>query len=94
MACNGALLEAELMKHPEWGVAVRRSDNSAHLVFWPREYVGRARGNDVEVLNPAGQVVARTGDWISAGGGESTIDGLSGFMMCPDGPTVIQGGAP
>jgi hypothetical protein len=91
MACNQALLEGELVIHSHWGVAVRGHD---YPIFWPKGYVGRARGDLVEILNPAGDVVARTGDVISAGGGGNTIDGVEGFKMCPNGPTVMQAGQP
>ena len=91
MSCNAALLEGELVIHPDWGVAVRGHNSP---IFWPLGYVGRARGDLVEILNPAGDVVARTGDVISAGGGGNTIDGVEGFKMCPNGPTVMQAGQP
>jgi hypothetical protein len=88
MACHGALLEGDLVTHSTWVVAVGRFE--PQLIFWPRGYAGRTRGDVIEILNPAGEVVARTGDRISAGGGGSTIDGIRGFVMCPDGPTVIK----
>jgi hypothetical protein len=90
MLCHLALLEAELIAHPDWGVAVEEPGGTATLVFWPRGYVGSARADHVEVLNADGDVVARTGDRITAGGGMAVIDGLEGFMMCPEGPTVID----
>ena len=85
MACNGALLEGELVVHPDWGVVVQ-----GETIVWPLGYVGRPRGDVIEILNPAGEVVARTGDVIQAGGGGS----VDGFKMCPEGPTVIQAGQP
>ena len=91
MMCNAALLEGELVVHPDWGVAVRGYE---YPIFWPLGYVGRSRGDLIEVLNPAGDVVARIGDVISAGGGGNTIDGVEGFKMCPHGPSVIQAGQP
>lgn len=85
MACNGALLEGELVIHPHRRVVVQ-----GEPIVWPLGYVGRARGEVIEILNPAGEVVARTGDMIEAGGGGS----LRGFKMCPHGPTVVQAGQP
>jgi hypothetical protein len=92
MECHGALLEGDLVTHPTWLVAVGRAE--PQLIFWPRGYAGRARGEQIEIVNGAGDVVARTGDRISAGGGGSTIDGVTGFVMCPDGPTVIEPAEP
>lgn len=59
-------------------------------ILWPMGYVGRVRGDVVEVLDPAGAVVARTGDVISVGGGGSD----DGFRMCPASATVIRPGRP
>ena len=91
MACNGALREGELVIHPDWGVALGGDD---YPIFWPLGYVGRARNERIEILDPAGDVVARTGDVISVGGGGSAVDGVEGFAMCPEGPTVIRAGQP
>lgn len=38
-------------------------------IVWPAGYTARAVGGDIEVLNPAGEVVARTGAPIILGGG-------------------------
>jgi hypothetical protein len=88
MACHGALLEATLISHPELGVAADLPDGPLPI-FWPSGFSGRAEGQEVAILNPHGEVVARTGDRIRAGGGGTTIDGVRGFEMCPEGPTVL-----
>ena len=85
MACNGALLEGQLTVDGASTLVVQGKP-----ILWPLGYVGRARGDVIEILNPAGEVVARTGDVIQVGGG-GTVDG---FKMCPHGPTVIQAGRP
>ena len=92
MACDGALLEGDLVKHPAWVVALDLAE--PRLIFWPKGYSGRARGDEIEILNPEGEVVARTGERITAGGGGGTIDGVGGFVMCPHGPTVIAPAGP
>ncbi len=85
MACNGALLEGQLAVQGASTIVVR-----GEPILWPLGYVGRARGGVIEILNAAGEVVARTGDLIQAGGGGS----VDGFKMCPHGPKVIKAGQP
>jgi hypothetical protein len=42
----------------------------------------------VELLDRNGQVVARAGDHIQAGGGYTTIGDVEGFSVCPAGIEV------
>ena len=89
-ACNGALLEGKLIAHPQWGLAVQNIGAEPLLVFWPHGWYRRDSGDHVELLDPDGEVIARAGDHISAGGGGININGVSGFKMCPRGPTISE----
>ena len=85
MECNAAELQGELAVDDGSSLTVH-----GKRILWPMGYVGRVRGDVIEVLDPAGLVVARTGDVISVGGGGSH----DGFRMCPASATVIRPGRP
>ena len=85
MECNAAELEGELALDDGSSLTV-----SGTRILWPMGYVGRVRGDVIEVRDAAGIVVARTGDVISVGGGGSN----DGFRMCPASATVIRPGRP
>src|SRR5688500_6817678 len=48
MACNGALLEGELVVRPDGTVTIRGRDSP---IFWPLGYVGRARNDRLEIID-------------------------------------------
>ena len=85
MECNGAELVGELAVDEGSRLTVH-----GRRILWPMGYVGRVRGDRIEVLDDSGDVVARTGDVIALGGGGSN----DGFRMCPESATVIQPGQP
>jgi hypothetical protein len=69
-ACPAALLEGTLVRHVEAGVAVQGDPLfSPSIVVWPHGYIARDAGATRELLNGSGAVVAREGDFFSAGGG-------------------------
>ncbi len=43
-----------------------------YLPIWPYGYSVNVEGGEIQVLNESGQVVARVGDIIKAGGGQTT----------------------
>lgn len=85
MACNAAELVGELSVDDGSSLTVH-----GKRILWPMGYVGRIRGDVIEILDSAGVMVARTGDVISVGGGGSN----DGFRMCPASATVIRPGRP
>jgi hypothetical protein len=85
IACHQALMTGPLIAHPRWGITVGGAPGEAPPVFWPNGYVARDAGDHLELLNDRGQVVARTGDIVSAAGGQGTINGMEGFIVCPVG---------
>jgi hypothetical protein len=71
-ACPLALLEGRLVRHEEFGVAVQGDPNFAPaVVVWPHGWAARDVVGVRELLDADGRVVAREGDFVSAGGGSS-----------------------
>ncbi len=68
------------------GCLVLASDSPEMVVVWPAGFTAVARDGGAEVLGADGSVVARSGEQISLGGGESNV-GVSG--PCLGGPTPI-----
>ena len=72
--CPAARLDGTLVADPETGTAVD-SRVGRKPVIWPFGFTARAAAGMVEVLDPAGKVVARTGERVGLSGGEITSDG-------------------
>jgi hypothetical protein len=47
-----------------------------YLIIWPNGYSLNNEGEEIQILDDSGQVVAKVGDTISAAGGKS------GWLMC------------
>jgi hypothetical protein len=68
--CPAALLEGTLVRHVEVGMAVQGDPLlPPSIVVWPHGYVARNVGGVRQLLDGNGAVVAREGDFFSAGGG-------------------------
>jgi hypothetical protein len=80
-ACNAALLEGELVIDDEFGFAVADVDGFATPVTWPHGYVARDAERR-ELLDSSRQVIAREGDHVALGGGQSAVG--PGFVVCGD----------
>ncbi len=81
--CHDALLEGTLVHHEAAGVAVQFDANSQPtVVAWPHGYVAADRAAARMLLDGQGRVVARVGDWISAGGGFTPPE--EWFHVCGD----------
>ena len=69
----------ELLPDASAGTAITWDlDHRTHPISWPPGFTGRSSGDQVEVLNEAGSVVARTGARISLMGG---FEGAT-FIAC------------
>ena len=78
-ACSAALLEGVLLRDDAAGFLVRHAEGFVTPIVWPDGY--SVRDEDVlELLDPAGAVVAREGDSVSAGGG--MIGNDEAFAVC------------
>lgn len=80
--CPSALIEGELVSHPEWGLTIRTAKGEADMTIWPHGYIGRRIGAAVQLLGADGQVVAREGDRITAGGGMYEVNGRKAIRVC------------
>jgi hypothetical protein len=80
-ACPAAQLEGELVADDEFGFAVTHADGFTTPVTWPDGYVARDAERR-ELLDGSGRVIAREGDQVALGGGESSVG--PGFVVCGD----------
>jgi hypothetical protein len=79
LACNDALLEGELVADDQFGFVVSHADGFNSAVTWPHGYVARDAPRR-ELLDDSGRVVAREGDIVALGGGETGAG--PGFVVC------------
>jgi len=69
----------------------------SYMIIWPYGYTVRLEDKTIQVLNADDQAVARVGDWIVLGGGETDltefIEDIIGQSLPPDctGPYWITG---
>jgi len=69
----------------------------SYMIIWPYGYTVRLEDKTIQVLNADDQAVARVGDWIVLGGGETDltefIEDIIGQPLPPDctGPYWITG---
>ena len=68
--CPASLINGELVVDSAAGTAIL-SDGERFRVRWPPGYVGRLLGDQIEVLDANGIVVAVTGRRMELGGGAS-----------------------
>lgn len=78
LACPAALLEGELAADEDVGFVVEAGDFSTPVI-WPNGFVARDAERR-ELLDGSGRVVAREGDQVALGGGESGVS--RGFAVC------------
>jgi hypothetical protein len=96
-AGGGPTVQGPLLSDPEYGTAIKQelsrgrpSDRSIVPVMWPTGFTGRHVGLEVEVLDPAGNVVAVTGRRYLLvpgpvrGPDYQLIDYLVAFPACPN----------
>ena len=74
VGCPQALLEGELVADDEVGFVVEGT-----VVVWPHGFVARDAERR-ELLDGSGRVMAREGDHVALGGGQSGVG--SGFAVC------------
>jgi hypothetical protein len=73
VGCPAALIEGTLWPDDGSGTAIRNASGSTPVI-WPFDYTAREAGGVIEVLDASGDVVARTGEMLSLGGGYITAD--------------------
>lgn len=62
------------------------SGNSSYLLIWPYGFSVRGEGEEIQVLDGDGRVVAIEGEAIKVGGGESTLEIVEMYIgkLLPD----------
>lgn len=89
-----ALLVGELVL-VDGCLRVNDSDGNNYLLVWPRGFSLRTKGNVIQVVDSAGQPVARVGDKLKVSGGEAPAEHIAKYSAqlpsgCP-GPYWIVG---
>ena len=88
--CPTALLEGMLVADDEVGFVVQDADGVVSSVVWPHGYAARD-GAPRELLDGSGQILARAGDHVRAGGGFLAAGAVEGFSVCGDFEVVPAG---
>jgi hypothetical protein len=73
--CQAARLSGILVADPTYGLALKRG-GTVNGVVWPDGFSAQRGAGVVVLIDPAGHVVAREGDFIAAAGAVGA-DGLS-----------------
>ena len=73
--CPAALTEGRLVADSVQGIALIEGDDTRRPVIWPYGYFARATSRGLEVVDSEGVVVAREGDRVEIGGGETGPNG-------------------
>ena len=84
VGCPAAVIEGELIPDASAGSAIMAGD-LVRAIRWPVGYSGRRAAGEVEILDQAGRVVARTGTRVRLSGGEIE-PGI--WLACPDPVTL------
>lgn len=70
VSCYTSGIEGQLVADPDAGVAIVDGMNGRHaIITWPRGYTARRSWSEIEVIDRAGNVVARTGSHVELSGG-------------------------
>lgn len=86
--CPAAVTEGELVAHDIWGVAITEAESDiVRQVIWPYGFEGRREEAGVVLVDRAGRIVAREGDRVRIGGGET--GGTRSWLAC-GGITVVR----
>lgn len=78
-ACDDALASGRLVADPQSGLALAGSTGAVLQILWPHGYTARRDPTGIALIGLKGEVLAREGDFITAGGG-GTADGV--FAVC------------
>jgi hypothetical protein len=86
-----ALIAGQLVAGAGAGVDLKQADGSVMGLIWPDGY-SFSSGTARSVMNTQGRVIAKVGDTVELGGGESGPGGP--WKVCPDQVLVKVSGAP
>jgi len=75
-ACDAARVGGTLVADPSFGLALENAGHRQGAV-WPHGYTARRESGVAILIDPYGQVVARAGDRILAGGGSGADDAVN-----------------
>lgn len=77
--CDNALGSGQLVATAQSGLGLRDGAGGIVEVLWPFGYTARRGTGGIELIGHKGEVLAREGDFIQAGGGTGS-DGV--FAVC------------
>lgn len=89
--CMSALIEGRLVPASGPGPDLREADGTVRDVIWPDGYTFSS-GDKPAVMNAQGETLARVGDSVELGGGESGL--RNAWKVCPDHIVVSASSAP
>ena len=78
-ACEDALGSGQLLATAQSGLGLRDGAGGIVEVLWPFGYTARRGTSGIELIGHKGEVLAREGDFVQAGGGTGN-DGV--FAVC------------
>ncbi len=88
-ACPAALIEGTLVDDERHGMALAGTDGVRRQILWPPGYTTQLDASGLVLYDEVGSIVAREGDFVSIGGGETASDGP--WLACGD-ITVMDSG--
>lgn len=83
--CDLALGSGQLAANPQSGLGFKIASGEVLPVVWPYGYSARRGVSGTELIDEKGAVVAREGDFVTAGGGT----GNDGFVVCAGSVKVV-----
>jgi hypothetical protein len=86
-ACDEALIGGQLVATAQSGLGIRGGETGVVEVLWPFGYTARRAVSGNELLGHKGELLAREGDFVQAGGGAGA-DGI--FAVCDGTVQVVQ----
>jgi hypothetical protein len=81
-ACPSALIEGRLVGDEHWGMALEDTGGLTRKILWPPGYTTQRDASGLVLYDAGGSVVAREGDVVSIGGGETGSD--DPWLACGD----------
>jgi hypothetical protein len=88
--CPAALIDGELVADDEWGIALKeRLTGQILKVIWPFGFAAQQAGDQLALLNTAGEIVAHEGDQVRIGGGQVGGEDTHTWWNCDGSITVV-----
>lgn len=84
--CDDALASGRLVADAQSGLALAGNAGGVMQILWPHGYTARRDPTGIDLIGLKGEVLAREGDFVTAGGG-GTAAGV--FAVCEGSVRVV-----